>query len=484
MIIIGVWLINGKFHATPWGRSPNEGATEWPPSPYRLLRALVSSWKTAIPDKQKEDVERLLQRLASQTPSFHLPPASVGHTRHYMPPHNYMPPHRGNTNLIMDTFVLVSKSDPVRIIWSNLVLDHNELRLLGDLLRGLHYLGRGESWCEARIEDPIATKAEPNCVPYEEGASLLGRETELVPVLIPTRDVNLDGLTETTSELRKRNRLYPKGSQMRQYLREKVQISAVAAQRPPAKIVIEAVRYAVIDKVKPHITESLPIADTVRKAAMGKFGEANNGAKSTLLSGKDESGNVLKDDHMHASYLPTDEDGDGFIDHVTVVAKGIDASPREMDALMRVKNLWSSSLNGSVRLAFEGHGAIGEFSNIPIFKTSKRWRTATPLVLSRHMKVKKRGGASVVVDSAGEQIRKELAARYGIDAVVIEYTNPRECMRGSKSRPFEFKRFRKNDRPGGGAYGLFLEFKHPVRGPLCLGYASHFGMGLFVPDES
>ena len=89
-----------------------------------------------------------------------------------------------------------------------------------------------------------------------------------------------------------------------------------------------------------------------------------------------------------------------------------------------------------------------------------------------------------MVDSAGEQIRKELAARYGIDAVVIEYTNPREYMHGSKSRPFEFKRFRKNDRPGGGAYGLFLEFKHPVRGPLCLGYASHFGMGLFVPDES
>ena len=341
MIIIGVWLINGKFHATPWGRSPNEGATEWPPSPYRLLRALVSSWKTAIHDKQKEDVERLLQRLASQAPSFHLPPASVGHTRHYMPPHNYMPPHRGNTNLIMDTFVLVSKSDPVRIIWPNLVLDHNEVRLLGDLLRGLHYFGRGESWCEARIEDSIATKAEPNCIPYEEGASLLGCETALVPVLIPTRDVNLDGLTETTSELRKRNRLYPKGSQMRQYLREKVQISAVAAQRPSAKIAIEAVRYAVIDKVKPHITESLPIADTMRKAAMGKFGEANNGATSTLLSGKDESGNVLKDDHMHASYLPTDEDGDGFIDHVTVVAKGIDASPREIDALMRVKNLWS-----------------------------------------------------------------------------------------------------------------------------------------------
>ena len=279
MIIIGVWLINGKFHATPWGRSPNEGATEWPPSPYRLLRALVSSWKTVAPLVCKEDVERLLQRLASQAPSFQLPPASVGHTRHYMPPHNHMPPHRGNTNLIMDTFVLVNKSDPVLIIWPDLVLNDDEVRLLGDLLRGLHYFGRGESWCEARIED---SKAEPNCIPYVEGAGLHGREAELVPVLIPSQDVNLDGLTETTSELRKRNRLYPEGSQMRQYLREKVQIRAAAAQRPPAKITIEAVRYAIIDKVKPHITESLPIADTMRKAAMGWFSARQTTAPSLL----------------------------------------------------------------------------------------------------------------------------------------------------------------------------------------------------------
>lgn len=483
MITIGVRLISGKFHATPWGRFPNEGVTEWPPSPYRLFRALVASWKTAHPHVRREDVEGLLLKLASQVPSFHLPPSSIGHTRHYMPPGHYMPPHSGNTNLIMDTFVLVSKTDAIRIVWPDVILDHDEVRLLDDLLRGLHYFGRSESWCEAHVEDPKADKVKPNCEPYSEGVDLHGGDAELVPVLVPTADVSIDDLIETTSTMRKNGRLYPKGSQTRQYLRTKVPHNAVSAEPSSKETVIEVVRYTVIDKVKPHITESLVIADTMRKAAMGKFG-GDEGARSPLLSGKDESGNVLKG-HVHASYLPTDEDGDSFIDHVMVVARGISANPgKELDALMRVKSLWAPSLKGSVRLAFEGYGKIEEFSSIPIFKTSKKWRTATPLVLSRHMKVRKRNGVAVVKDSAGEQIRKELAERYGINTVVIEYTDPREHMHGSRSRPFEFKRFRKNDRPGGGAYGLFLEFEHPVRGPLCLGYGSHFGLGLFVPDES
>ena len=40
----------GRYHATPWDRSVNEGATEWPPSPWRLLRALVATWYTRWPD--------------------------------------------------------------------------------------------------------------------------------------------------------------------------------------------------------------------------------------------------------------------------------------------------------------------------------------------------------------------------------------------------------------------------------------------------
>ena len=32
----------GRYHATPWGHHVNEGLIEWPPSPWRLLRALIA----------------------------------------------------------------------------------------------------------------------------------------------------------------------------------------------------------------------------------------------------------------------------------------------------------------------------------------------------------------------------------------------------------------------------------------------------------
>ncbi|MFO0767833.1 MAG: hypothetical protein U0231_13835 [Nitrospiraceae bacterium] len=40
-----------------------------------------------------------------------------------------------------------------------------------------------------------------------------------------------------------------------------------------------------------------------------------------MLSGKDHQGKRLIN-HRHAYYLPTDEDGDGRLDHLTVYAAG------------------------------------------------------------------------------------------------------------------------------------------------------------------
>ena len=44
----------GRYHSTPWGRNINEGVPEWPPSPYRLARALIDVWKRKLPDLPEE----------------------------------------------------------------------------------------------------------------------------------------------------------------------------------------------------------------------------------------------------------------------------------------------------------------------------------------------------------------------------------------------------------------------------------------------
>ena len=52
--------------------------------------------------------------------------------------------------------------------------------------------------------------------------------------------------------------------------------------------------------------------------------------------------------------------------------------------------------------------------------------------------------------------------------------------------PLQFKRFRRKGSDFGGARpsGAFrITFPHAVAGPICLGHSSHFGMGLFVPEQ-
>ena len=74
----------GRYHANPWDRAVNEGASEWPPSPWRLLRALVATWHTRWPDLPAAVLDELLDALADP-PSYRTPARLPGHTRHYLP---------------------------------------------------------------------------------------------------------------------------------------------------------------------------------------------------------------------------------------------------------------------------------------------------------------------------------------------------------------------------------------------------------------
>ena len=46
MLAIRFDFTANRYHATQWGRHVNEGVLEWPPSPWRILRAIVATWQT------------------------------------------------------------------------------------------------------------------------------------------------------------------------------------------------------------------------------------------------------------------------------------------------------------------------------------------------------------------------------------------------------------------------------------------------------
>ena len=71
----------GRFHATPWRVNPyDDPHGEWPPSPWRLVRAVTARWyqwaREASPEPDVSQLERLQAALCRSTYAFHLPPSA------------------------------------------------------------------------------------------------------------------------------------------------------------------------------------------------------------------------------------------------------------------------------------------------------------------------------------------------------------------------------------------------------------------------
>ncbi|MEL6613193.1 MAG: type I-U CRISPR-associated protein Csb2, partial [Bacteroidota bacterium] len=85
MLCLHFDFVAGHYHATAWGHQVNEATVEWPPSPWRILRALVSAWYRLDRPSTMESAMSMVGKLASCDPVYDLPPFCEAHTRHYMP---------------------------------------------------------------------------------------------------------------------------------------------------------------------------------------------------------------------------------------------------------------------------------------------------------------------------------------------------------------------------------------------------------------
>lgn len=476
MLAIKFTFTANRYHATQWGRHVNEGVLEWPPSSWRILRGIVATWRRTLPELPSERVEPILGALASEYPKFHLPLASTGHTRHYMPYHEGT---RERTTLVIDSFVAIEPRCSLFAVWPNLELDSQQRDDLERILRNMPYLGRAESWVEACI---ATDHPKPNSYALESGLLPEG-EWEVVRTLVPHCHIGLKDLEVETSELRRGGRIDPKGAHWYPYVRKRDCFTSFRTAPPrPTGRKVTVVRFALSGKVLPMAFDALRWGDVARKAAMSKYGRQNNEAKSPTLSGKEESGKP-KEGHQHAFYLPTDEDGDGRLDHLTVWAPcGLDEG--EFKAIVSVQKLARGGGRDPLQLVYQAHGKSDDFVGVsPLFGKSKRWRSLTPYVLTRH---RKRDS-----DSPEEQIAREVKLRPGLPQlvnVILEH-NPKKHIwpmkqgRSDGFRPFDFFRYRQGGGANaGGAFSFELEFAEKVCGPIALGFACHYGLGLFVPS--
>lgn len=557
MIAIAIKFPSGRFHATPWGHHVNEGNPEWPPSPWRLLRSLVATWKRKLDGADGIDTDTMRALLASlaSPPEFVLPPATTAHSRHYMPwDKGWKPdePEKAKTK-VFDAFVAVDRATEVIVRWPEATLNDPQLRLLDVLLTHLGFLGRSESWCAARLlPDREAATYVPNCTPLNGHTSR--RDQEPLRVLCVNPQTMFENqhtpkhsavigkgkakqtiesalydpdwhLCLETLELHDKKWSDPPGSCWVTYLRRAdcFEVKPVRRIVRPQRIITVA-RYAIDGAVLPLVTETLPLAEKVRSTLMGIFKRLKLRdhygreiperpdfmPRSRVFSGKDADSQPLQG-HQHTYYLPTDEDGDGRLDHLTLVAEmGFGADdPLEVKALDLFRRLPFGD-GDPLNLLLVGLGKIDDFQ-APLVRASSVWQSATPFVASRH--AKKSGTKRDSGDLLGPQNErafiahvldeelKHLQARRlnaGLDFPSSWRIEPLcddegvfRIARGPSHplglRPIQFRRFRRkrNDDGGRRSTGAFrITFNAPFAGPLSLGHSCHFGLGLFLPELS
>lgn len=518
MTVLELTFPAGRYHATPWGRHVNEGAVEWPPSPWRIVRGLIATWHLKAKDDIAEPVMRSLAEQLSVPPRFHLPRASTSHTRHYMP---YNEGKNEKTTKVFDTFVQLSPGDAVLVEW-NVDLTDAEYAALKMLTDRLGYLGRAESLVVARVVGGVAA-IEPNAVPLADGAPLPPK-TELVHLLVPMAhgdyatwghdfmakaEAALDpklkpaerkkklprvpadlfaALHADTGDLQAAGWNLPPGAEFVNYTRH--ENAFAPATRPPSQrkgLLPTVARFAVVSSVAPRITKAVSIGDRVHDA-LCKWSDQAQG-RAAVFTGLDESGRP-RADHRHAHIFCEANGPRDAVTHVTVWAPmGFDESA--CLALRRLNQVWGHG-GHDLRLVLHAIGQPDEFPDCSLFGRSKVWRSLTPFISTRHAKTF-RDGRPKMDDNGWQEgspphdLLRLLKMHPHGAGVGIRQLDERErpfVFGRSNLRSLQFQTHRHGGegRRGNGLGSAFeITFSSPITGPLSLGYGTHFGLGLFVP---
>jgi CRISPR-associated protein Csb2 len=464
--------------------------------------------------------------------------------------------------LVFDAFVALDPREgggAVRAIWPDAELNDAQRGLLARLLANLNFLGRAESWCHARLlsegeanaalEDGDLIHVKPLNDAFDQRSCL---DLELVRTLCADPNSAFADThvveTKTTTQGRGKNktttvsrqpvydpnwhlcmetlRLHaqkwsdPPGSRWVTYVRPRncFEIKPVPRKAPARRAAntppVHVARFVLDSSVLPLVTDTLPLAEAVRRALMSIYGHltrtGNARGQSAIFAGKDEHGTPLRG-HRHAYFLPTDEDGDGRLDHLTICA----ADGFGPDELRALRCLTSISRNSPhpIRVLLLGtvsteHVAPGFGHTPPLLACSKVWVSATPYLVTRHPKTRGPRKLSVadpaarlrfLQDNLIDQLQKLRESRRDPSGLVLDPQTV-EPLRDDggrfiistatgpsrRLRPLQFKRFRgkRTDDGGRRLAGAFrITFPNPVQGPLALGHSSHFGMGLFLPAD-
>lgn len=539
-VVISIQFLTGRYHGTPWDKQVNEGAVEWPPSPWRILRSLVAAYYRSIERADRREMLALMTALVECPPSYVLPEVTAAHTRHFMP---LWKEGKSVTTKVLDTFFALpggalSDRAVVQVVWETLELDPGLLGLLEELCESVSYLGRAESWVEMRVSAVEATSLKPNAIKIPAGSRC---DDPIVKVLVPLneadRSVFLAAMAMVPNVSKGRGRwtaprdvlemleldvgvlhqegwhgipgsrwaLYGMSKPGRSMGRSGDRVEESEREKPVMA------RFALSGKVLPRVTMALSVGERFHQALMVWSGD-EEGRSAQEFAGRDEAGLPMMADHDHAWYLPECNDR-GEIVSLVVYARG-GFGMGALRGLRGVEKVWGSE-GFDIWTDLVSLGAVDEGVR-GVMGKSAVWRSLTPFVLTRFPKIDRRGNAKLIAgtgfqaDGAADQalrllrqLRSELDDIDGVRSADGEWLvwscgNGEELLRvrvagcgildeGQETQRYPAARFRRVRSHGQGVKsvgaGVWVEVRFAVAvvGPIALGYGAHFGLGVLVP---
>jgi CRISPR-associated protein Csb2 len=349
MLTIKIELIANRYHANPWNRAHVEGVVEWPPSPWRLLRAILAGGFLAKVDENR--LKALVAKLAQETPSYYLPPSSYTQTRS---------PRKDETQStdlykpgkdIVDAYLnFDSRDSSIWVTWSDLDIDDSETLLLTKCLAYCRYLGRREAdavWTIADEEKP------PNAYPDPSGT-----------VQVACSDGTIENLLLSPYEvLAKERRSTVPGLIYKPY-----RIESEVQNPLEVKSTYHRADLKIRSKGKLKAELFLVWADKLHQSLIAKLGKT----LTSNFSGCDKEGKPLTS-HEHVFIQPVFDEGE-LVGFTLSSFQGF--SEGEIEALYLLRSLW---INQSTMIEIRVVGLSPNYGDL-----AKEWKSVTPFLLTRY----------------------------------------------------------------------------------------------------
>jgi len=492
----------GRFHATPWRVNPfDDPHGEWPPSPWRLIRAVTARWYQWAREAEREPdftrLEMLQSALCKSTYAFHLPPdARKGSPlRQYHPtefkwnPADKKKPATRSygTSLVQDNYWCVPFEVPV---WWFIEGDDwtDDLKaVFARCLERMTYFGRAETLTCIRVAGSADEIPRANCTLADK------RTAGAVPVLSPLKAATREDIERTTDNPETVKRAVPPGAQWLYAGRPQRSAAREHRRVPEHRSDCHLLQFAIGWNVAPERRTLVRLTARFRGAVLREllrlkmvdaspnWTRARRDVREAAadMTGKDANGNALKG-HRHTEFLVWCEGDQPTRLLVWRGSRAFDADEQEAILLAAARDVsWAAAGSDSdewkVRLVPLDRAVLPP----PGFggQSSKVWESVTPYVPPRHHL---RSGKEREGESMSEQIRREVQGRDIAQDVEVELVGTTQWVSVHVPRREANRRAFIGDRRG---QMVRLHFTTPVVGPIRLGHSSSFGLGLFRPVE-